>query len=77
MRNKNLVFSGDAVNMNNEYVYVIDCIADDCFDVYVSDDGGYTWEYYGSYERYDWAQDDAEAAVLTAIGRKDYISHEK
>ena len=61
----------------DEFCYQIDRIAEDCWDVYVSDDAGYTWEYYGSYERYDWALDDAEAAVLTAIGRKDYISHEK
>lgn len=59
------------------FCYDIVTIAEDCFDVYVSDDEGYTWEFYGTYERYDWALDDAEAAILAATNRKDYISHEK
>jgi hypothetical protein len=63
--------------MFDEYCYDIVTIAEDCFDVYVSDDEGYTWEYYGSYERHDWALDDAEAAVAAARNRKSYISHGK
>ena len=56
--------------------YTIDRIAEDCWDVYVSDDDGYTWEYYGTYEREDWAREDAEAAIWRA-NRESYISHGK
>ena len=63
--------------MFDDFTYEVDRIADDCWDVYVSDDAGYTWEYYGTYERYDWALDDAEAAVAAARNRKDYVSHGK
>ena len=38
----------------DEFCYQIDRIAEDCWDVYVSDDAGYTWEYYGTYEREEW-----------------------
>lgn len=54
----------------SDIIYDIARIADDCFDVYMSDDGGYTWEYYATYEREDWAVEEAEAALL-------YISHDK
>jgi Neuraminidase (sialidase) len=35
--------------MTSEYTYTIDTIGTNGYDVYVSDDGGYTWEYYESY----------------------------
>ena len=47
--------------MLDDFVYDIMTIAEDCFDLYVSDDAGYTWEYYGSYEREDWAVECGEA----------------
>lgn len=46
--------------------YTIEQIAEDCYDVYVSDDDGYTWEYYATYETYEWAVEDAEAAMVRA-----------
>jgi hypothetical protein len=44
------------------FAYTIDMIAEDCYDLYVSDDDGYTWEYYSSYECENAAREDAEAA---------------
>lgn len=52
--------------MMDDFVYNIDTIAEDCYDLYVSDDAGYTWEFYGSYERKDWAVEDGEAAIWKA-----------
>lgn len=49
--------------------YTIDKISEDCYDVYVSEDSGYTWEYYATYEDLRWAEAEAEAAM-------DYISHD-
>lgn len=42
--------------------YTIDKIADDCYDLYVSEDDGYTWEYYASYVSEREAREDGEAA---------------
>ena len=44
------------------FAYTIDMIAEDLYDLYVSDDDGYTWEYYSSYECESAAREDAEAA---------------
>ncbi len=46
------------------FAYTIDMIAEDCYDLYVSDDDGYTWEYYASYECEWSAREDAEIAEL-------------
>ncbi len=35
--------------------YSIEKIDDDCYDLYVSDDDGYTWEFYNWYDSYDLA----------------------
>lgn len=48
--------------------YTIEKIADFFYDVYVSDDDGYTWEFYATYDDEKVARDEAEAAM-------DYISH--
>ncbi len=58
--------------MSDDFVYHIACIAEDAHDLYVSDDGGYTWEYYGTYESNDIADEEGEAAVEFAVNRKDY-----
>jgi len=42
------------------FAYTIDKIAEDLYDLYVSEDDGYTWEYYYSYETHVQAEDDAE-----------------
>jgi hypothetical protein len=47
--------------------YTIDVIDDDCFDLYVSDDDGYTWEYYATYEDYATAVNEGEAAVMIGV----------
>jgi len=52
--------------MMDDFVYNIDEIAEDCYDLYVSDDAGYTWEFYGTYEHKDWAIEDGEAAIRYA-----------
>jgi len=62
--------------MLDDFVYDVMTIAEDCFDLYVSDDAGYTWEYYGSYEREDWAVECGEAACIKAE-TEHYISHGK
>lgn len=60
--------------------YTIDMIAEDLYDLYVSDDDGYTWEYFDSYVTYDQAEDDGRALLrggrLAGFGRL-YISHGK
>ncbi len=45
------------------FTYTIDKIAEDCYDLYVSDDDGYTWEYYSSYESENMAREDATAWI--------------
>ena len=30
--------------------YAVDSIAEDCHDLFVSEDDGLTWEYYGTYK---------------------------
>ena len=49
--------------------YVIDTISDEygtVYDLYVSDDGSYTWEYYGSYDDVDVAHAEGVAACKRA-----------
>lgn len=46
--------------------YTIDKIANDCYDLYVSDDDGYTWEYFASYVTYDQAEEDGRLACWEA-----------
>ena len=60
----------------DDFTYHIDEIAEDCYDLYVSDDAGYTWEFYGSFERKDWAVETGEAAIWKAETEA-YISHGK
>lgn len=65
----------------DDFVYNIDEIAEDCYDLYVSDDGGYTWEFYGTYECKDWAVEDGETVIWKAqtvatIEDNSYISHD-
>jgi hypothetical protein len=49
--------------------YTVDRIADDCHDLYVSEDDGYTWEYFGTYEREVDAVLDGVKAVENADSR--------
>ena len=58
------------MNMNT---YTIEQIAEDCYDLYVSDDDGYTWEFFDSYVTYDQAWDDAELAMARA-NREDFYT---
>lgn len=60
-------------DMMNVNTYTIERIADDCYDLYVSDDDGYTWEYYYTYVSYVEAQDDAELAMARA-SREDFYT---
>jgi len=48
--------------------YTIDKIAEDCYDVYVSEDDGYTWEYYATYTSESEAVEEAEAVIVYTIG---------
>lgn len=50
----------------SEFCYEIVEIDAGCYDLYVSDDDGYTWEYYGMYTSREWAVEDGEAAILYA-----------
>lgn len=76
--------SGRVSKIMDDFVYNVDTIAEDCYDLYVSDDAGYTWEFYGSYERKDWAIEDGEALIWNAgfmeylyrAKEKSYISHD-
>lgn len=52
----------------NDNTYMIDQIDVDCFDLYVSDDGGYTWEYYATYDDEKMAKEDGKCLVLLAGG---------
>lgn len=49
------------------FTYTIDKIAEDLYDLYVSDDDGYTWEYYHSYESHEYAEQDALAWVQAEL----------
>lgn len=49
--------------------YTVEKIDVDVFDVFVSDDGGYTWEYYASYDNEAVAREEGEAAVMVANKR--------
>jgi uncharacterized protein YbcC (UPF0753/DUF2309 family) len=60
----------DLFNVNT---YMIEKIDNDCYDLYVSDDDGYTWEYYYTYASYEQAQDDAELALARA-NREDFYT---
>jgi hypothetical protein len=60
----------DTMNVNT---YTIDKIDNDCYDVYVSEDDGYTWEYFDTYTSYDEARDDAELALARA-NREDFYT---
>lgn len=52
-------------------LFVIDRVADDCWDVYVSEDDGYTWEYYESYDSEATAREDAQRAVFECAIEED------
>lgn len=52
--------------------YTIDKIADDCYDLYVSEDDGYTWEYYASYVYEADARKDGEWACSEAAEKDSY-----
>lgn len=52
----------------NDNTYMIDQVDIDCFDLYVSDDGGYTWEHYATYDEYNAAKEDGKSLVLLAGG---------
>jgi hypothetical protein len=52
------------------FTYTIDKIAEDLYDLYVSDDDGYTWEYYYSYETHVQAEDDALCWVQRELTNK-------
>ena len=47
------------------FTFIIDTIAEDLYDLYVSDDDGYTWEYYSSYESEAAALEDAAARMVS------------
>jgi hypothetical protein len=49
--------------------YTIDEISEDCYDLYVSDDDGYTWEYFATYTAYIDAVEDAEAVMMIGANR--------
>lgn len=61
------------MNDMNLDTYTIEQIAEDCFDLYVSEDGGYTWDFFDSYVTYDQARDDAELALARA-NREDFYT---
>ncbi len=48
--------------MFNVNCYTIDKIDDDCYDLFVSEDDGYTWDFYNWYSSWDLA--DATGASL-------------
>ena len=79
------ITSGRVSKIMDDFVYHVDEIAEDCYDLYVSDDGGYTWEFYGTCENRHEAHETGEAAVWkaqtmaaleTAKFVKSYISHD-
>jgi len=51
----------------NVNCYTIDEISEDCYDLYVSDDDGYTWEYYATYEDYATAVNEGEVAMMIGV----------
>lgn len=51
--------------------FVVDRMADDCWDVFVSEDDGYTWEYYESYASEAEAREDAQRAVFESMLQED------
>ena len=64
----------------SDFTFHVDEIAEDCYDLYLSDDDGYTWEFYGSFEHRDVAHETGKALVWKAETRaiwegKSYISH--
>ena len=61
----------------SDVCYTIDEIDAGWYDLYVSDDDGYTWEYYGMYNNREWAVEDGEAAILYYDADEPYISHGK
>lgn len=54
--------------------YAVDRIADDWHDLYVSEDDGYTWEYFGTYECEVDAVLDGVKAVENADSRSGYYT---
>jgi hypothetical protein len=51
--------------------YLIDTLSDEhgtVYDVFVSEDDGYTWEYYNSYDDVNLAHAEAVAACKRAAG---------
>lgn len=73
--------SGRVSKIMDDFVYNIDEIAEDCYDLYLSDDAGYTWEYYGAFENRHVAEETGEALIWKAETRaiwegKSYISHD-
>lgn len=59
----------------SDFCYDVDRIAEDCFDGYISDDGGYTWEYFSTYINEHEAIDDL--AHWKSLAEANYISHGK
>jgi hypothetical protein len=57
------------LKVSNLFTYDINDISNDCYDLYVSDDGGYTWEYYSSYGTRAEAVFAGNAAVEYALDR--------
>ena len=57
------------LKISNVFTYDIDEINDDCYDLYVSDDGGYTWEYYDAYSTLAEAVFYGNAAIEYALDR--------
>ncbi len=53
------------------FTYTIDKIDDDCWDLFVSEDEGYTWEYYYTYDTQVQAQDDADCWIMSMEGTND------
>lgn len=58
------------MNTYTKFCYTVDRMANDCYDLYTSDDDGYTWDYYGSYETAEAAH--AEGLFVVTNAEKDY-----
>jgi hypothetical protein len=54
------------------FAYTIEKIADDCWDLYVSDDDGFTWQYFASYVYELDARTDGEWACSEAKNKESY-----
>lgn len=52
------------------FTYTIDKIDDEIYDLYVSDDEGYTWEFYACYETREAAESQALCWIQTELTAK-------